>query len=142
MSVMLIHLINGVQVQHIAKPTNPTPMSSTQSTNNNTPTAPVQQTRSWSGRTIKPTTVINYDRLGGVAESEIVAYPITDVNRSHLANLICPYHSSFGSIICATDVYVSKDCWAHLANLDEITPRHFEYIFKVRSKKDPDTLWY
>ena len=85
---------------------------------------------------------MSYDKLGGVAESEIVAYPITDVNQSHLSNLICAYHSSFGYIVCASDTYKRKDYWVHPANLDKVTPRHFEYVFKAGSKKDLYKLLY
>ena len=87
---------------------------------------------------------MNYDRLGGIAEAatEIAAYPVTDVNRNHLSNLICAYHGSFGSVVNSNETYIGNDCWTHLANLDEVTPRHFARVFKAGSKKDPDTLSY
>ena len=87
---------------------------------------------------------MNYDRIGGVAEAatEIAAYPVTNVNRSHLSNLICAYHRLFGSVVSSNETYIGNDCWAHLANLDEVTPIHFSHVFKAGSKKDPDTLLY
>ena len=87
---------------------------------------------------------MNYDRLGGIAEaaSEIAAYPVTDVSRNHLSNLICAYHGSFGSLVSTNETYIGNDSWAQLANLDEVTPRHFANVFKAGSKKDPDTLSY
>ena len=51
---------------------------------------------------------MNYDRLGGIAEAatEIAAYPVTDVNRNHLLNLICAYHGSFGSVVSSNEIYI------------------------------------
>ena len=87
---------------------------------------------------------MNYDKLGGIAEAatEIAAYPVTNVSRNHLSNLICAYHGSFGSLVSSNETYIGNDYWAHLANLDEVTPRHFAHVFKAGSKKDPDTLSY
>ena len=84
---------------------------------------------------------MNYDRLGGIAEAatEIAAYPVADVNRNQLLNLICAYHGSF---VRSNETYIGNDCWAHLANLDEVTPRNFAHVFKAGSKKDPDNLLY
>ena len=63
----------------IAKPT--------QGISNSTTTLPkTNEQRSQSGRTIKSKEIMNYDRLGGIAEAatEIAAYPVTDINRNHL----------------------------------------------------------
>ena len=87
---------------------------------------------------------MNYDRLGGIAEAatEIAAYPVTDINRNHLSNLIYGYHGSCGSLVSSNKTYIGNDCWVHLANLDEVSPRHFAHFIKAGSKKDPDTLSY
>ena len=142
--------ITNVQAVIPSNPWQTTPSSSaiakpTQVIRNSTTTLPKpNERRSRSGRTIKAREIMNYDRLGGIAEAanEIAAYPVTDISRNHLSNLICAYHGSFGSLVSTNETYIGDDSWAHLANLDEVTPRHFANVFKAGSKKDPDTLSY
>ena len=45
-------------------------------------------------------------------------------------------------MVSKEETNISKDCWVHLAKLDEVTPKHFNVVFKAGSKKDPDTLSY
>ena len=142
--------ITNVQAVVPSNPWRTTPSSSaiakpTPVISNSTTTLPkTNERRSRSERTIKSREIMNYDRLGGIAEAanEIAAYPVTDISRNHLSNLICAYHGSFGSLVSTNETYIGDDSWAHLANLDEVTPRHFANVFKAGSKKDPDTLSY
>ena len=137
----------------IAKPSSLMPISSSQSTPKGRAKATMRQTRSMSGRIVKPPEVLNYQELGGIAESDMDpandhdktlrwSFPVTGINRNHLSNLICAYHGSFGSVVCEDDTHISRDCWVHLAKLDELAPKHFDFVFKAASKKDPDTLSY
>ena len=127
----------------IAKPSSPAPTPSTQSRIKARPAAlPTRQTRSRSGRPVRAPDRLTYGHLGIAAESEINAYPVANITRAHLSNLICAYHGSFGSVVSKEETDISKDCWVHLAKLDEVTPKHFNVVFKAGSKKDPDTLSY
>jgi len=92
---------------------------------------------------------MNYDRLGGMAEYKqqqgnggYYDLPIDGMNKNHFANLICAYHSSFGSLVNRDEVRTGNTFWTHLANVHELRPYQFEHVFKARAVKDPDTLSY
>ena len=91
---------------------------------------------------------MNYDCLGGIAEynhqdeGNYHDLPIDGMNKDHFTNLICAYHSSFGSLVNRDEVRTSNTFWTHLANVHELRPYQFEHVFKARAVKDPDTLSY
>ena len=67
---------------------------------------------------------------------------VDGLNKTHLSNLVCAYHGSFGSVVTSDEVKAHYSDWRKFSNLDELQPDLFGKIFKARANKDPDTLLY
>ena len=67
---------------------------------------------------------------------------VDGLDKTHLSNLVCAYHGSFGSVVTLDEVKAYYSDWKKFSNLDELRPDLFGQIFKARANKDPDTLSY
>ena len=96
-------------------------------------------------RGTKKPEVMNYDKLGGLAErsEEDIRDErlVDDVTIEHIANQCSVYFASYG-IDCEIETELLEEVVACLTQLDEMTPNQFAQVFKAAGKKNPDILTY